>query len=156
MSEINENEENEVKDFFDDMWDIGIRVRAIIGVPEELLPDDVISSPTFLVKSKKYILKRIGGEDILSQLDKNLIRIAYLYYICYLLCSGMYARVPKQMENLSTKTILLSIDWDARALDMLGQCNETLDMALEDIEEQEYYGTFANLTDESPYPNENL
>lgn len=131
--------------------DLGIRARAILGVPEEILTDDIISSPVFLKRAESYINKQIKDyEDI----DKDLIKIAYMYYICYLLCPGMYARLPKQMENVSTKTILQSIDWDSKALEMLDMCNNTIDSAIEDIGEDIGLGnSFAVLTDASEYPN---
>lgn len=134
--------------------DLGIQVRAILGVPEEFLSDDIISSPVFKTKADKYINKKISEIEEDVDIDIDLLKIAYVYYICYLLCSGMYARLPKQMENLSTKTILLSIDWDSKALEMLDKCNETIDEALEDIgEEIEAGNSFAVLTDASEYPN---
>ena len=132
---------------------LGIRVRAILGVPEEYLTDDIISSPTFAIKASKYINKNISEYE---DLDENLLNIAFIYYICYLLCSGMSARLPKQMENVNTKTVLQSIDWDSKALEMLGQCNDTLEEALEDIEDIQYGETFAVLSDASEYPNTSI
>ena len=86
------------------------------------------------------------------------MNIAYVYYICYLLCTGMYARLPKQMENISTKTILLSIDWDSKAAELLNKCDEIIDEILEELDGEEinYGNTFAVLSDESEYPNTNL
>lgn len=141
-------------DFESLVKDLGIQVRAILGVPEEFLSDDIISSPIFKTKADKYVNKKISELDENVGIDIDLLKIAYVYYICYLLCSGMYARLPKQMENLSTKTILLSIDWDSKALEMLDKCNETIDEALEEIgEEIEVGNSFAVLTDASEYPN---
>lgn len=135
--------------------DLGTNVRAILGVPEEFLPDTVILSPVFVKKAEKFInnkIKEVSEDE--TNLDKTLLKISYYYYVCYLLCPGMYARLPKQMENVNTKTILLSIDWNQRALEMLNKCNETLDMALEDIgEETDFGNTFAVLTAASEYPN---
>lgn len=136
-------EENKIKN-------LGIRVRAILGVPEEILTDEIINSPTFIIKANKYINKVIANYE---DLDDSLLNIAFIYYVCYLLCFGMHARLPKQMENVNTKTVLQSIDWDSKALEMLGQCNETLDAAIEDIEDIDYGQTFAVLTDSSEYPN---
>lgn len=134
--------------------DLCQRVRAVLGVPEEILTDSIISSPTFTFKASKYINKFIAEYE---ELDIALIKIAYIYYICYLVCAGMYARLPKQMENVSTKTILQTIDWDKKALDMLDECNEILEEALEEIgEDIEYGNTFAVLSDESEYPNNNF
>ena len=69
----------------------------------------------------------------------------------------MYARLPKQMENVSTKTILQTIDWDKMALEMLNKCNEILDEAIAQVDEDvDYSVSFAVLTDSSEYPNENI
>lgn len=133
--------------------DLNTRVRAILGVPEDFLTDDIISSPTFIVKADKYINKAIKEYE---ELDENLINIAYIYYVCYLLCTGMYARLPRQMEDVNTKTILQNIDWDSKALEMLDMCNSTLEDAIEEVEDVSYGDTFAVLTDSSDYPNTSI
>lgn len=134
--------------------ELGERVRAIMGVPELVLLDDTISSPVFITKAEKYINKNIQEYE---DLDENLIEIAIIYYICYLLCPGMYSRLPKQMENVSTKTVLQSIDWDKMALDMLGKCNEILEEAILEVSDDiDYSVSFAVLTDSSEYPNTNI
>ena len=74
--------------------DLPVRVRAIMGVPDLILLDDVISSPDFLLRANKYINKIIKEYE---DLDGSLLEIAAIYYICYLICPGMYARLPKQM-----------------------------------------------------------
>ena len=130
--------------------DLGLRVRSILGVPEEYLTDEIITSPDFVIKAQKFINKKI--EDY-EELDESLLTIAFIYYICYLLCFGMHARLPKQMENVNTKTVLQSIDWDSKALEMLNMCNETLEEAIAEIDEIEYGDTFAVLSDSSEYPN---
>lgn len=130
---------------------LGIKVRAIMGVPELILLDDTITSPVFLKKAERYINKNIEEYEML---DETLIEIATIYYICYLLCPGMYARLPKQMENVSTKTVLQGIDWNSMALDMLGKCNEALEEAISDVTDDiDYSVSFATLTDASEYPN---
>lgn len=126
------------------------RVRAILGVPEPFLPDDIINSPTFILKANNYINKKIFEYE---DLDVSLLDIAYVYYVCYLLCSGMYARLPKQMENVNSKTVLQNIDWDSKALEMLDMCNDAILEAIEDMEDVEYGATFAVLSDSSEYPN---
>lgn len=134
--------------------ELGIRVRAILGVPEEYLNNDTISSPNFKVKANKYVNKRISEVDEDADIDMDLLGIAYIYYICYLLCVGMYSRLPKQMENLSTKTILQSMDWDKIALEMLDACNDIIDDILEELGEDISLGSsFAVLSNESEYPN---
>lgn len=134
---------------------LGIRVRAIMGVPELILLDETISSPDFIKKAEKYINKNIAEYE---GLDETLIEIAVVYYICYLLCPGMYARLPKQMENVSTKTVLQAIDWNSMALEMLGKCNEVLEEAIADVNEDgiDYSVSFATLTDASEYPNTSI
>ena len=138
--------------------ELGIRIRAIIGVPEEILDDVVINSPTFKIKADKYINKKIANyeeEQIATNIE--LLDIAYLYYICYLLCTGMYARLPRQMENVSTKTVLQTIDWDSKALEMLNKCDEIMDEIISEIDDSFQYGnTFAVLTNSSDYPNTNI
>lgn len=134
--------------------ELEVRVRAIMGVPELILLDDTISSPVFLKRAEYYINKNIKDYE---ELDTSLIEIATIYYICYLLCPGMYARLPKQMENTSTKTILQTIDWDNMAIEMLNKCNEILDEAIAQVDEDiDYSVSFATLTDSSEYPNENI
>ena len=66
--------------------ELGTRIRAIMGVPEEILNDDVVNSPTFKIKADKYINKKISDyteEQLSGQLE--LLNIAYLYYIFHLL-----------------------------------------------------------------------
>lgn len=134
--------------------DLGIRVRAIMGVPELILIDETISSPDFLKRAENYINKAIKDYE---NLDESLIEIAAIYYIGYLLCPGMYARLPKQMENLSTKTILQSIDWNQLAEDLLNKCNDLIDEAIAELEDDvTYSATYAVLSDEATYPNENI
>lgn len=134
--------------------ELEVRVRAIMGVPELILLDDTISSPVFLKRAEYYINKNIKDYE---ELDTSLIEIATIYYICYLLCPGMYARLPKQMENTSTKTILQTINWDNMAIEMLNKCNEILDEAIAQVDEDiDYSVSFATLTDSSEYPNENI
>lgn len=142
-------------DFIEDdkIKDLDIRVRAVLGVPEEFLENEVISSPIFIEKANKYINKKISDY---SDLDTSLVNIAFIYYVCYLLCLGMAARLPKQMDNVNTKTILQSIDWDKKALDMLDQCNDTLEEAISEIEDIQYGNTYAVLSDPSEYPNTSI
>ena len=141
---------------FEEDGELGIKVRAILGVPEEFLTDEVISSPVFLKQAETYINKKISEYTIKKgSTPEELLKIAYIYYVCYLLCLGMYARLPKQMDNVNTKTILLSIDWNQMALDMLDRCDEIIDNALEDFQDEDinYGNTYAVLTDASEYPN---
>lgn len=126
------------------------RVRAILGVPEELLEDDVILSKDFLIQADSYVNKQIQEYE---GLNGSLIEIAYIYYVCYLLCLGMYSRLPKQMENLSTKTVLQTIDWDSKALECLDKSNEIILDTIGEIEDENIYNTSATLSNETTYPN---
>ena len=143
-------------DFEEIPEELGNQVRAILGVPQEFLTDEVISSPVFLKQAETYINKKISEYTIKQgSTPEELLKIGYIYYVCYLLCLGMYARLPKQMDNVNTKTILLSIDWNQMALDMLDRCDEIIDNALEDFQDEDinYGNTYAVLTDASEYPN---
>ena len=136
---------------------IGKRVRAILGVPEAILTNEIISSSIFKKQAENYINKNI--KEYLELIDKNnlnLLEISSMYYISYLLCSGMDARLPKQMENLSTKTVLNSINWDEKALEMLNNAEEVLEQFLEDYTDENGYSTFADLSDEMDYPETNI
>lgn len=136
---------------------IGKRVRAIIGIPEAILTDEIISSSVFKTQAENYINKNIS--KFLEKIDKNdigLLDISSMYYISYLLCVGMDARLPKQMENLSTKTVLNSINWDEKALELLAKADEILDDFLEDFTDETGYNTFAELSDEMEYPETNI
>ena len=67
---------------FDDIFstkEVGTRIRAIMGVPEEILDNSVISSPTFKIKAGRYINKKIADytdEQLSTSLE--LLNIAYL------------------------------------------------------------------------------
>ena len=134
--------------------EIGKRVRAIIGVPEAFLSDDVISSPVFVKKTESCINNSIKEYLELIEEDNGLLDVASMYHLSYLLCVGMEARLPKQMENLSTKTLLQNISWDEKALLMLNNAEETLGQLFSeyDIDEGNLYGTFAELSSEMDYP----
>lgn len=138
--------------------EISKRIRSIIGVPENFLENEVIASPVFIKKAESYINKLI--KDVLELIDENnldLLDIASMYYISYLLCVGMDARLPKQMENISTKTILQTINWDEKALELLDKANEVVYDFLEDYNEDEnYYSSFAELSTEQSYPEESV
>ena len=137
--------------------DIAKRVRSIIGIPTELLTDEIISSPIFITQTENFINKAI--KDHLEEIDENdtdLLDICAMYYISYLLCVGMDARLPRQMENLSTKTILNNINWDEKALELLDTAQEILDDFLEEFDDSDYYSTIADISDEMEYPETNI
>lgn len=127
------------------------RVRVIIGVPIEFLDDNTILSSTFLLEAQNYINKNIKEYE---ELDETKINISYIYYMCYLICGGMYARLPKQMKNTSTETTLQTINWDEKALEYLDKANSSLYEAIEDVDDTDLYGTtIATLSNETTYPN---
>lgn len=136
---------------------IGKRVRAILGVPEAILTNEIISSSIFKKQAENYINKNIKKYlELIDKNNTNLLEISSMYYIAYLLCTGMDSRLPKQMENLSTKTVLNSINWDEKALEMLNKADEVLDDFLEDYTDEDGYNTFADLSDEMDYPETNI
>lgn len=140
-----------------DLQEIAKRVRAVLGVPEAFLETDVVTSPVFLNKANRYIYKYIKDYLDIIDLDNVLLQVAYIYHIAYQVCLGMDARLPKQMENISTKTIFQTISWDDKALELLNRCNEALENVLEEYDiEQNLYGTFAELSNEMDYPNTSI
>ena len=52
--------------------ELEVRVRAIMGVPELILLDEVIASPDFSIRAERYINKRIKEYD---ELDESLIHL---------------------------------------------------------------------------------
>lgn len=136
---------------------IGKRIRAILGVPEAILTNEIITSSIFKKQAENYINKNIKEYlDLIDENSTNLLEISSMYYIAYLLCTGMDSRLPKQMENLSTKTVLNSINWDEKALEMLAKADEILDNFLEDYTDDNGYNTIAELSDEMEYPETNI
>ena len=136
---------------------IGKRIRAILGVPEAILTNEIITSSIFKKQAENYINKNIKEYlDLIDENNTNLLEISSMYYIAYLLCTGMDSRLPKQMENLSTKTVLNSINWDEKALEMLAKADEILDNFLEDYTDDNGYNTIAELSDEMEYPETNI
>lgn len=134
---------------------IAERVKAVIGVPEVFLEDEVITSPVYKDKAIIYINKQLKEiADI--EIDDNtqlLIDMAGIYYICHLLCISMQVRLPNRMENISTKTLLQQIDWYKFAEEMLGRAEDILDEILEDNGIEILGSTIVALSDETTYPN---
>ena len=138
--------------------DLCLRVREVFGIDEVFLTDSEITSPIIKTKFNQYLqsyLKDLGDVEITEENEINLLDVAQVYYTCYHLCFGMDVRLPNKMENVNTKTTLQSIDWAAKAAEMLKNCDEMLD----DILEEEGFvtismATIIDISDESPYPNE--
>lgn len=132
------------------------RVKTIIGIPEPFLNDETIISPEFKNKSEIYInnfLKEIK-DIVIENETQNLINMSAIYYIAYLLCVSMPIRLPSRMENISTKTLLQTIDWYKFSDEMLGRCDDLLNKILEDEGIEISYGsTIIALSDETTYPN---
>lgn len=135
------------------------RVKSLIGIPDAFLSDSVITSPDFKLKAQKYINKQLVqiadnyNESITDELQ-DLVNMSGVYYIAYLLCVTMPVRLPVRMENISTKTLLQTIDWGKFADEMLGRCDDILTGVLEDEGIEMISGsTIIALSDEMSYPN---
>lgn len=141
---------------FKDDYEIVLRVKSVIGIPEEMIKNEDIISPPNKIKTEKYIndkIKNISSE--LKDYDINNLKIAYIYHIAYLMSFSMPARLPQRMENISTKTQLQPIDWYKFGQEMLKLCDEMIDSVLEDHGESTTYGTtMIDLSDAVAYPNE--
>lgn len=140
---------------FKDEYEIAERVIAVMGIPGEFLNQEDIVSPEYKIKAEKYILKKIKEiVDELKDFEKESVRMAYIYYLIYLISPSMPVRLPQRMENISTKTLLQSIDWKEFGEEMLKRCDDLLDELLEDHDIELPIGnTFVELSDQVPYPN---
>lgn len=138
--------------------DICSRVKAIMGVPDVFLEDEVITSPAYKEKAEIYLNKQLKqiSEIEVDDDTQSLIDMAGSYYICYLLCVSMPLRLPNRMENISTKTLLQQIDWYKFAEEMLGRADEIIDDILEENGIELLGNTFIALSDETTYPNANM
>lgn len=137
--------------------DLCSRVKTVMGIPDAFLPDDVISSPDFKNKSEIYINDILAEiqEKPISDNTQDLINMSGIYYICSLLCITMPVRLPNRMENLSTKTLLQTINWDKVSEEMLGRCDDILEQILDDEGIETVLGsTIIELSDETSYPNQ--
>ena len=122
-----------------------------------LLSSEDIVSPEFKIKAKKYINRKLESiiNEITEKYEKESVKMAYIYYIVYLIAPTMPLRVPQRMENISTKTILQTIDWNEFANEMLNRCDDLLEDLLEDHGVETVLGsTFVELSDAVPYPND--
>lgn len=144
------------ENIFKDDYELVERVTAVIGIPKELLNPENVVSPEYKIKAKNYIKRRLANIiDDIQSFEKETIRMAYIYYIVYLISPTMPVRLPQRMENISTKTLLQTIDWNSFADEMLNRCDGLLDELLEDHGEEITLGnTFVELSDSVPYPNE--
>lgn len=144
------------ENIFKDDYELVERVTAVIGIPKELLNPENVVSPEYKIKAKNYIKRRLANIiDDIQSFEKETIRMAYIYYIVYLISPTMPVRLPQRMENISTKTLLQTIDWNSFADEMLNRCDELLNELLEDHGEEITLGnTFVELSDSVPYPNE--
>lgn len=138
---------------------LATRVKSVIGVPDAFLSDDVVTSPDFKDKAQEYINNQLYDirekyqdevpEDIQSKIDMSAV-----YYICSLIGVTMPVRLPIRMENISTKTLLQTIDWYKFSEEMLSRCDSILSNMLKDEGITDDLGsTIIVLTDETVYPN---
>lgn len=139
------------------------RVKSVIGIPDAFLNDSVITSPDFKMKAEIYINSQLSEvneiyneeEREVDEETQRLIDMSAIYYISYLLCVSMPVRLPNRMENISTKTLLQTIDWYKFAEEMLSRCDDLLNKILENEEIDTTIGnTIIALSDETTYPNE--
>lgn len=138
-----------------DEEEIVARVQTVFGIPKVMFDGEDIVSPVFVSKAKKYVEKRLNEIEEIEEADQEMVKIAFIYYLCYLIAPTMYTRLPQKMENISTKTTMFNIDWYKFAEEMLKNCEDILEDLLEEYGIELVYGTTAvDLSDEAPYPNE--
>lgn len=138
-----------------DEEEIITRVQTVFGIPKVMFDGEDIVSPVFVSKAKKYVEKRLNEIEEIEEADQEMVKIAFIYYLCYLIAPTMYTRLPQKMENISTKTTMFNIDWYKFAEEMLKNCEDILEDLLEEYGIELVYGTTAvDLSDEAPYPNE--
>lgn len=142
---------------------ISNRVKSVIGVPDAFLSDSTITSPDFKVQAETYINDQLSEivdnypEETKPEQLQSKINVSAIYYICSQLAISMPVRLPIRMENISTKTLLQTIDWFKFSEEMLGRCNSILDDILEDEGVESVLGnTFIALSDETTYPNASI
>lgn len=153
-----ENEEQvsiEIKGIEMEYEEIITRTQTVFGIPKVMFDSNDIVSPVFVSKAKKYVEKRLNEIEEIEEADQEMVKIAFIYYLCYLIAPTMYTRLPQKMENISTKTTMFNIDWYKFAEEMLKNCEDILEDLLEEYGIELVYGTTAvDLSDEAPYPNE--
>ena len=138
-----------------DEEEIITRVQTVFGIPKVMFDGEDIVSPVFVSKAKKYVEKRLNEIEEIEEADQEMVKIAFIYYLCYLIAPNMYTRLPQKMENISTKTTMFNIDWYKFAEEMLKNCEDIIEDLLEEYGIELVYGTTAvDLSDEAPYPNE--
>lgn len=138
-----------------DEEEIITRVQTVFGIPKVMFDGEDIVSPVFVSKAKKYVEKRLNEIEEIEEADQEMVKIAFIYYLCYLIAPTMYTRLPQKMENISTKTTMFNIDWYKFAEEMLKNCEDIIEDLLEEYGIELVYGTTAvDLSDEAPYPNE--
>lgn len=144
-----------MEEIFKDEYEIAERVIAVFGIPGEFLNQEDIVSPEYKIKAKNYVFKKLKEiKDEIKDYEYENVKMAYIYYLVYLISPSMPVRLPQRMENISTKTLLQSIDWKEFGEEMLNRCNDLLDQLLEDHDIELIIGnTFVELSDQAPYPN---
>ena len=142
---------------------ISSRVKSVIGVPDAFLSDSAITSPDFKVQAETYIndqLSEIADNYVDKTIPEQLqskINVSAIYYMCSQLAISMPVRLPIRMENISTKTLLQTIDWFKFSEEMLGRCDSILENILEDEGIESVLGnTMIALSDETTYPNTSM
>lgn len=87
------------------------RVRALLGVDNAYLPDNVINSPDFLALSEMEIIKIVPNYEELEGEDKLYFESAIIYDLGARLCPSMKNRLPKKSSGVHFQSEL-STDWD--------------------------------------------
>lgn len=141
---------------FEDDEELADRVISVIGIPKELLNPEDIVSPEYKIKAEKYIMRKLKAIlDEIQDYEVESVKMAGVYYVTYLIAPSMPVRLPQRMENISTKTLLQTIDWLAFADEMLNRCDDLLNDLLLDHDIELTYGTtLIDLSDAAPYPND--
>lgn len=98
------------------------QVRSLLGVEEDDLPDEVISSSLNVGVAEAVVIRRVPNyATITDQADLLFLKMAVIHYIAYTLAPGMAARMKQSIQTLDVKWSNQKIDWEARAAELLQQ-----------------------------------
>lgn len=96
------------------------QVRALLGVESDELPDEVLLSPLNLGVAEGVIIRRVPQfATITDPTDTLFLQMAVIAYMGYVLAPSMAAKVKSSVQTLDMKWTLQSIDWEARAKELL-------------------------------------
>ena len=80
-----------------DEEEIITRVQTVFGIPKVMFDGEDIVSPVFVSKAKKYVEKRLNEIEEIEEADQEMVKIAFIYYLCYVIAPTMYTRLPQKM-----------------------------------------------------------